>query len=80
MKYHIYLFELEIALDRHINCSSRLLDQRNHCWKGEDKDRDAVNERIKVEYYSTRSHNQHLAVARSCGILSILPDYDGDEC
>jgi len=61
----------------HSRC--RLLYRWNHCRKGEKKGRDAVHERMEVEYYRARLQNHHLAVVWLIRILSFLCGRDGGE-
>jgi len=71
--------ELEVTLDRYMHSCCRLLYRWNHRWKGEEKGRDAVHERMEVEYYRAQSRNHHLAVFRLIRILSLLCGRDGGE-
>jgi len=69
--------KLEVALDRYTHSRCRLLYRCNHHRKGEKKGRDAVHERMEVEYYRAQSQNHHLAVVQLIPILSFLCGRDG---
>jgi len=71
--------KLEVAPDRYTHSRGWLLNRWNHYLKGEEKARDAVHERMEVEYYRARSQNHHLAVVRLIPILSFLCGPDRGE-
>jgi len=79
VEYHKYVSELEVALDRYTDSCCWLLYRWNHHRNGEKKGRDAVHERMEVEYYRARSQDHHLAVVRLIRILSFLGGRDGSE-
>jgi len=70
---------LEVAPDRYTHSRGWLLYRWNHYPKGEEKARNAVNERMEVEFYAARSQNHHLAVVRLIRILSFVCGPDGGE-
>jgi len=65
------VFELEVAPDRYTHSQGWLLYRWNRHPKGEEMSRDAVHERMEVEYYGARSQNHHLAVI-SADMYTIL--------
>jgi len=64
MEYHKYLSELEVSLDRYTHSVCRLLYRTNHHRKGKEKDRDALSERMEVDYNRALSQNHRLPVVR----------------
>jgi len=77
VEYCKHVSELEVTLDRYMHSSIRLRYRWTHCQKGEEECRDAVHERMEVEYNRARLQNDRQAVVWLISRLFFLCRHDG---
>jgi len=71
--------ELQVELNRYTHLRCRLLNRWNRHLEGEEKDRDAVHERMEVGQYHAPLQTHHLEVVELKCIVSFLGGCDGGE-